>query len=41
MKILDLIGTSVKNVFSFLGEGILLLQPGKHEFPFSFQLPSE
>ncbi|XP_025748886.1 arrestin domain-containing protein 4 isoform X1 [Callorhinus ursinus] len=23
------------------GEGILLLQPGKHEFPFSFQLPSE
>ncbi|XP_023384779.1 arrestin domain-containing protein 4, partial [Pteropus vampyrus] len=25
----------------FLGEGPLLLQPGKHEFPFSFQLPSE
>ncbi|EFB20500.1 hypothetical protein PANDA_013462, partial [Ailuropoda melanoleuca] len=24
-----------------LCEGILLLQPGKHEFPFSFQLPSE
>ncbi|XP_037688866.1 arrestin domain-containing protein 4 isoform X2 [Choloepus didactylus] len=23
------------------GETILLLQPGKHEFPFSFQLPSE
>ncbi|XP_066210973.1 arrestin domain-containing protein 4 isoform X1 [Saccopteryx leptura] len=23
------------------GEGVLLLQPGKHEFPFSFQLPSE
>lgn len=23
------------------GEGPLLLQPGKHEFPFSFQLPSE
>ncbi|KAK2495947.1 hypothetical protein MC885_016301 [Smutsia gigantea] len=23
------------------GEGIVLLQPGKHEFPFSFQLPSE
>ncbi|XP_058398352.1 arrestin domain-containing protein 4 [Diceros bicornis minor] len=23
------------------GESILLLQPGKHEFPFSFQLPSE
>ena len=23
------------------GEGILLLQPGKHEFPFSFQRPSE
>ncbi|XP_070256527.1 arrestin domain-containing protein 4 [Myotis yumanensis] len=23
------------------GEGTLLLQPGKHEFPFSFQLPSE
>ncbi|XP_043841213.1 arrestin domain-containing protein 4 isoform X2 [Dromiciops gliroides] len=23
------------------GEGIILLQPGKHEFPFSFQLPSE
>uniref|UniRef100_A0A2K5XSR0 Arrestin domain containing 4 n=1 Tax=Mandrillus leucophaeus TaxID=9568 RepID=A0A2K5XSR0_MANLE len=23
------------------GEGIILLQPGKHEFPFRFQLPSE
>ncbi|XP_015997318.2 arrestin domain-containing protein 4 [Rousettus aegyptiacus] len=23
------------------GEGLLLLQPGKHEFPFSFRLPSE
>ncbi|XP_072473244.1 arrestin domain-containing protein 4 isoform X2 [Notamacropus eugenii] len=23
------------------GEGIILLQPGKHVFPFSFQLPSE
>lgn len=23
------------------GDGIVLLQPGKHEFPFSFQRPSE
>lgn len=23
------------------GEGVVLLQPGKHEFPFRFQLPSE
>jgi len=33
--------TLVKMYFLFLGEGILLLEPGKHEFPFSFQLPSE
>ncbi|XP_037365947.1 arrestin domain-containing protein 4 isoform X3 [Talpa occidentalis] len=26
---------------AFQGAGTLLLQPGRHEFPFSFQLPSE